>query len=117
MEFFPDHYLSRRTQGIADAIGVHYTAWQGSKFVLLSVCFYRPNLTFLGSRSYHFPSREPPSKTSGNQNDLHPFPDGQEARNFIEPREDDLIQIDGKAVADAIRKWVREHDPVDTSPS
>ena len=33
MEFFPDDYFSRRTQGIVKAIGVQYTAWQGTKFV------------------------------------------------------------------------------------
>jgi len=49
MEFFPDHYLSRRTQGIAKTIGVHYIAWQGSMFVQFVSVLLRTNLFLLGA--------------------------------------------------------------------
>ena len=82
----------------------------------LLVCFYGPNLPLFGDRSYHLNSLELPSKSSGIQNP-HLTPHEHETRGFIEPREDDLIHIDGKAVVDAIRKWVREHQAVDKSSS
>jgi len=67
----------------------------------------------LMDRLHHFHTLETPSKGLGIPSNPHLTPHEHETRDSIEPREDDLIHLDGKAVANAIRKWVREHQPVD----
>lgn len=81
----------------------------------LLACLYGPNLPLSGDRPHQFHSPELSSKDSGIQNNPHLVPHEHDTRDFTEPREDDLIQIDGKAVANAIREWVREHQTVDKS--
>lgn len=66
-------------------------------------------------RPYHFHTLELPSKSLGIQDNPHHTPHEHQTRDSIEPRDGDLIQLDSKAVANAIRRWVREHQPVDKS--
>jgi hypothetical protein len=66
-------------------------------------------LFFWMGRPHHFHTLESQSNGVGIKNNHHLDGHEHETRDFIEPRGDDLIQLDGKAVANAIRKWVREH--------
>jgi hypothetical protein len=56
------------------------------------------------------------SETLGTQDNPHLTPHEHEARDLNELREDDPIHVDGEAIANAIRQWVREHQSVGNSP-